>query len=212
MIKHIAVPKLSDLSGDMSFALLNTKLQGCAWHVLDQVPWPDQYPYFPAVQFRLAYTASCIIIQYQVEEAFVKAQHIRANENVFEDSCVEFFVSLDDKKTYFNFEFNVLGTGIIGYGPALRTDRRRLSAEQIDRVDVFTQLVKLNGQKKWEIFLLIPIDIMTSEPIVGKVVYANFYKCGDGLPNPHYISWHAIQTPMPNFHQPQSFGSLYFEP
>jgi hypothetical protein len=39
----------------------------------------------------------------------------------------------------------------------------------------------------------------------------NFYKCGDKLTKPHFLSWNAIDTPSPDFHVPQAFGTLIFE-
>ena len=40
---------------------------------------------------------------------------------------------------------------------------------------------------------------------------ANFYKCGDNMPQKHYLSWHPIEIEKPNFHRPDHFGTLYFE-
>ena len=31
---------------------------------------------------------------------------------------------------------------------------------------------------------------------------ANFYKCGDKLPVPHFLSWKPINVPAPDFHLP----------
>jgi hypothetical protein len=40
---------------------------------------------------------------------------------------------------------------------------------------------------------------------------ANFYKCGDETPEPHFLSWNPIDLPKPNFHVPQFFGQLELE-
>lgn len=34
---------------------------------------------------------------------------------------------------------------------------------------------------------------------------ANFYKCGDDLPAPYYLSWNKIIAPKPDFHYPDFF-------
>ncbi len=39
---------------------------------------------------------------------------------------------------------------------------------------------------------------------------ANFYKCGDKLTVPHFVTWNSIGTNKPDFHQPKFFGELYF--
>lgn len=39
----------------------------------------------------------------------------------------------------------------------------------------------------------------------GLRAFGNFYKCGDELPQPHFISWSPIGHPTPNFHLPAFF-------
>jgi hypothetical protein len=39
----------------------------------------------------------------------------------------------------------------------------------------------------------------------------NFYKCGDSLSVPHFLSWQPIDNPTPNFHLEKFFGELDFE-
>ncbi|MGN0003171.1 MAG: carbohydrate-binding family 9-like protein [Sphingobacterium composti] len=180
------------------------------WHKINNSPWGAEYPYTPDVQFQIAYDDEHIFLHYDVKEEFVKATYIRPNENVWEDSCVEFFLSLDNKQTYYNFEFNVLGTGLIGYGPAIKSERHRLSATKIEQVDAFVQLKKVSGNKEWEIYLIIPITIFGDVSFEGKTYHANFYKCGDGLPQPHFLAWNNIELPKPNFHRPDFFGEISF--
>lgn len=181
-----------------------------SWHKIDNSPWAADYPYKPDVQFQIAYDEEHIFLHYDVKEEFVKATYIRPNENVWEDSCVEFFFSLDGKETYYNFEFNTLGTGLIGYGPAIKNERKRLSATEIEKVDAFVQLKKIAGQKEWEIYLIIPKILFGDVSFEGKTFYANFYKCGDGLPQPHFLAWNTIDLPKPNFHRPDFFGEINF--
>jgi hypothetical protein len=38
----------------------------------------------------------------------------------------------------------------------------------------------------------------------------NSYKCGDKLPNPHWVTLHAVKTDSPDFHRPDSFQPLNF--
>jgi hypothetical protein len=40
---------------------------------------------------------------------------------------------------------------------------------------------------------------------------ANFYKCGDELSQPHYLSWNNIKSGKPNFHLPEFFGEINFK-
>ena len=45
----------------------------------------------------------------------------------------------------------------------------------------------------------------------GRYLRANFYKCGDLLSKPHFLSWQPITLPKPDFHQPSFFGLLKME-
>jgi hypothetical protein len=38
----------------------------------------------------------------------------------------------------------------------------------------------------------------------------NFYKCGDHLKVPHFLSWNPIKTEKPDFHLPAFFGKMRF--
>ena len=187
------------------------KFPALEWHSIDQCPWRETFPYQPEVRFQIAHSDRNIYLRYKVKEEYVKGQYIRPNENVWEDSCVEFFLSLDNKQHYYNFEFNVLGTGLVGYGTADKSTRHRLDTTVVERINTFTQVSKLNGEKAWEIVLAIPKDIFREELADGKVVHANFYKCGDMLPQPHFVALNAIENPIPNFHLPQYFGEVVFE-
>ena len=48
------------------------------------------------------------------------------------------------------------------------------------------------------------------EDLSGLEAKGNFYKCGDKLENPHYLSWEPVRTPDPNFHLPSISASSLF--
>jgi hypothetical protein len=45
----------------------------------------------------------------------------------------------------------------------------------------------------------------------GATLRANFYKCGDELQVPHFLSWNPIGVETPDFHRPEFFGKLVLE-
>jgi hypothetical protein len=49
------------------------------------------------------------------------------------------------------------------------------------------------------------------ETFRGVEARGNFYKCGDNLTIPHYLSWNPVEAEMPNFHMPFYFGDIHFE-
>lgn len=212
-MKTLEIEKIGvqELIGD--YASLAKTMSSLAWHDINSAPWQAEFPYIPCVQFQVAYTDQAILVHYSVQEEYVKGQYIRPNENVWEDSCVEFFISFDSRETYYNVEFNVLGVGLVGYGTSVKSDRNRLSAEEILQINAFSSVQTIDGKKSWQQILQIPFSVfkVNAEDLKGKQAHANFYKCGDALPNPHFIAWNDIDNPTPNFHLPQFFGEVSFK-
>ena len=198
---------------EFNYHALSLQLREEPWHVIGQLNWPS-YPYKPEVHFQIVHDRKSIYIHYRVQEEFVKAQYVRTNEAVWEDSCVEFFVSFDGKKSYYNIEFNVLGTGLIGSGSRIKEERLRLDPRITAQIQTASSVVNSAGIKTWCMLLVIPATVFVADSIVdlaGLRAHANFYKCGDGLPTPQFLSWNKIENPTPNFHLPDFFGEIMFE-
>ncbi|MBR4922680.1 MAG: hypothetical protein IKY99_03540, partial [Bacteroidaceae bacterium] len=62
------------------------------WNSIACVNWKE-YPYQPEVKFRAAHTGDSILLHYQVTEASVRAVALEDDGRVWEDACVEFFLS-----------------------------------------------------------------------------------------------------------------------
>ncbi|MDM1047997.1 carbohydrate-binding family 9-like protein [Sphingobacterium hotanense] len=212
-MKTLEIEKVDFQESAGDYASLAKNMNSLAWHDIAAAPWKSEFPYIPKVQFQVGYSDQDILLHYSVEEEFVKGQYIRPNENVWEDSCVEFFVSFDNRETYYNVEFNVLGVGLVGYGTSIKSNRNRLSAEEILQINAYSSVRTVAGKKSWQQILQIPFHIFkaNAEELQCKKAYANFYKCGDALPNPHFIAWNDIDNPTPNFHLPQYFGEVTFK-
>ena len=72
----------------------------------------------------------------------------------------------------------------------------------------------IEGKTHWEVALVIPVSTFFMHDVArldGRVMRANFYKCGDKLPVPHFVSWAPIVTDRPNFHCPEFFGEVVME-
>lgn len=214
-MKAIHVPFLSEIDGDTPVEMLWLATEGLTAVALKAVPWVE-FPYRPSVYFRIAHTDVGILLRYDVEEKYVQAVYQHPNDPVYKDSCVEFFLSFD-KVHYYNMEFNSLGAGLIGYGPAAKPERKRLSAATIEQVRTDSRISaqKLpSGDTAWQLLLHIPLTVFAYDRVTslsGLFATGNFYKCGDDLPDPHYVAWSPIKHPTPNFHLPQFFGILRFE-
>ena len=202
------LPKAEELSFHLDKAAV-------PFHRIDTVNWKS-YPYCPEVSFRIAHNGEAILLHYRVNESDIKAVCGRDNGKVWEDSCVEFFISFSEG-SYYNIECNCIGKLLIGKGSG-RVENRILLPEallkKVDRRSSLGDTPVENRSGDWEVSLLIPKEIFypeitkTFDVIKAK---GNFYKCGDNLKVPHFLSWNPVQSETPNFHQPESFGELLFD-
>ncbi len=183
---------------------------------IDTINWKD-YAYKPGVSFSIAYGDNEIYLKYYVVEDYFKAEKTETNQMVCEDSCVEFFVSPANDGIYYNLEFNGIGTCLLGTGTA-RENSTRADAGIISKIRRLTSVgdkpVKERmGGFTWTLTLAIPFEVFFHHKIKdlrGKVFMANFYKCGDELTVPHYVTWNPVGTAKPDYHQPGYFGMLKF--
>lgn len=188
-------------------------LNSLSKQLIEEVPW-QAYPYKPAVQFVIGYNESYLFLKYFVTEKAIRAVNNKVNSTVWEDSCVEFFIGFNDTG-YYNFEFNCIGTSLAGYGPS-KTQRKLLPEPVVEQITTRTLMKRFPGNKtvQWELTVSIPLTtFMHHQPLTlsGRKCRGNFYKCGDLLPEPHFVTWSGIQAATPNFHMPAYFGQLHFE-
>lgn len=173
----------------------------------------EEVPAKPNVYFKIAHNNQAILLQYGIRENEVVAKYHNINDPVYKDSCVEFFVSLTGGKDYYNLEFNSLGTCLGGYGHN-RHNRKRLAENVLQQIKLQSVISRNSPDfTEWKLDIFIPITIFQHTPICsleGIRAHANFYKCGDDLSSPHYLSWKKIDTPTPDFHQPSFFDEIEF--
>jgi len=179
---------------------------------IDQQPWPA-YPYKPRAAVAVIHSGDYIFLQYDVSEKSIRAVQTAINSAVWEDSCVEFFIAFTDKG-YYNFEFNCAGTSLLGFGQG-KTGRELFPEEVVRKIRTYSVIGdKTNGTINWRLTVAIPVEVflydnlLSMEKVTGR---ANFYKCGDLLPEPHFLSWNNIEYPEPNFHISEYFGTVSFE-
>lgn len=191
--------------------------QGVAFEKIDCVDWADDYPYAPKVEFRIAHTDDSILLHYRVEEGSVASLAGHDNGRVWEDSCCEFFSVPAADGLYYNMECNCTGTLLIGAG-AGREGRVLAPEAVLQSVSRWSSLgnhpfEERVGKVEWELALVIPVSAYFRSKVgslSGQVFKANFYKCGDKLERPHFLSWNPIDIARPDFHRPDFFGELHF--
>ena len=191
---------------------------GIGFVPVDNHCWAEAFPYRPKMEVRMVHNGAQLLINYRVTEETVRAVAPHDDGNVWEDSCCELFLSPVADGTYYNMECNAAGTILIGFGPK-REGRERAPQEVLDKVQRWASLGREAfeervGECSWEVALVVPYSAFFLHRITsldGQTIRANFYKCGDKLQTPHFLSWNPIELEKPNFHCPEFFGALHFE-
>ncbi len=182
---------------------------------ISNVNWSAEFPDKPKVQFAIFHDGDTIYLHYAVSEDYTLAKVKEDNGEVWTDSCVEFFLKLDDSG-YYNFEFTAIGRGLVGF----RQDKNSAAHATPEIMSLIRRTPSLgtaNFEEKqgchWDLILEIPKEALFAhklDTLSGIEAKANFYKCGDNLTVPHFISWNPINTSTPNFHLTEFFGELEF--
>ncbi|MCR5560798.1 MAG: hypothetical protein K6F58_03170 [Bacteroidales bacterium] len=223
-----------------SFKLIVPSGQPGEWHRLDCLNWEAGWPYKPLVEFRLWHSEGSgatgeptLHLEYRVEEQSVRAMETRDGHDVYKDSCVEFFFQpLPDDPHYYNFEFNAIGTMVCSWrtgrldpedAPAevLASVKREAGKTRCGRM-VFAPSVegsRVGFEEKpskgpWMLRADIPVSALWRSGLrsfSGLRARGNFYKCGDALKVPHFVTFAPIDTVKPDYHRPEFFTELEFE-
>lgn len=178
------------------------------------INWKE-FPYLPKVSFAMGYDTNHLFLKYYIQEEHIRAMETKTNGNVWEDSCCEFFCAFDEQG-YYNMETNCIGTQLVGWGKT-KTERELLPETIIHSVLKLSTLGNeaidaCSGNYSYELTMIIPASTYLQHPQLrfkpGMSFKANFYKCGDKTPHPHFVSWSPIKIDEPNFHRPDFFGTI----
>ncbi|PVY43727.1 carbohydrate-binding family 9-like protein [Pontibacter virosus] len=214
-MRHLELPLLPHVKKDSPFLLIDSELDKLPTQLISNAPWATTQEK-PEVEFVMAHSGDCLFLKYYVTEQHVLARYRQPNDPVYKDSCVELFISFQNDPAYYNIEFNCLGTCRIGFGPE-RHNRKLLPPATIAKIRSSGTLRAGNSashKKAWQLTLVIPISIFSEHQLASleseEHARVNFCKCGDELPEPHFLTWNMIQAPEPNFHLPEFFGTVKF--
>ena len=191
-----------------------TKITGAPdWSTIPSLPisnrlWTPECAV--SAEAQLCWSEKGIYVKMSAMENDIRAEHREPLALVCEDSCLEFFFSpIYGDQRYINIEFNPNCCVFFGMGYG-RHDRLRM----VPRTDPFG--AKADRTKDgWNVTYYIPFELIRElfpnfAPDTGKIMMANFYKCGDLTVQPHYFSWNNIPLKDPDFHCSQYFGQLIF--
>jgi len=177
----------------------------------------------PGTEARLMYDKRFLYVIFRVRDHFVKALTAKPNGPVYEDSCVELFFAPDSAKPlqYFNLEVNCGATPLMRYSKIPRKEYTTVDRKDLNKIQIAATMPtivypEIQKDTTWIIEYKIPFKMLEkyasiSRPEPGVIWKANLYKIGDKTSNPHYLTWAPIESPVPNFHLPEFFGTLIFE-
>ncbi|HNY29216.1 MAG TPA: carbohydrate-binding family 9-like protein [Candidatus Sumerlaeota bacterium] len=198
-----------------------SKVGACLEAETDEIPiarinWP-KHPYCPKVSFRIGHIQTEIWLTFCVSEERIRALETRTHGAVYNDSCVEFFVSFDGTN-YYNFEINCIGTPHVAYGSS-RNGRKFVPEPLVDKMVIQSTLGNRPFEEKaggfeWAMTVRIPVECFAFDTIAslsGVRATANFYKVGSGMSVPHYVTWAPVGTEAPDYHRPEYFAGIHFE-
>lgn len=212
LVSRVNIDDVNDL------AAISKTLDVFPSHRIDKANWDETSVPRPKALFKIGHNGTHLFLQYFVEENEILAKTAEDNGAVWTDSCVEFFIRFTNSDYYYNLELSCIGKALFGY----RKERKNVvyaDSEIMSSIKRYSSLGDKNfdkkqGDFKWNLLVIIPASAYWQSAITsfdGVEAKANFYKCGDNLTIPHYLSWNPICCEKPNFHIPAYFGNIAFE-
>lgn len=189
------------------------KLSAPDWSVpekaaLAHTGWATPCPI--SAQAQLCHDGENLYVRMEAEEQPVRATLSGLLDQVCDDSCLEFFFApVPGDLRYFNFEFNPLGAMNLSFG-ALRPNRVRQVPKKAAE---WFQPQPFATERGWGLTFRVPLAFLRlywPDFSFEGGASANFYKCGDQTPVPHFLAWAPLSSGTPDFHRPQDFGRLIF--
>lgn len=186
---------------------------------------PQSSDHHPETFARLLYDDSGLHGIFCVRDRYVRCIRPNYFDQVWKDSCVEFFVRPKATGGYFNFEFNCGGAHLCCY----ITDSRIKDgwfAEAVKLPPTVGQKVKakaslpriidpeLTVPTNWTLQFFIPFSVLEEYAgplgdICSQTWHGNFFKCAEDVSHPHWAAWAPVSEF--NFHLPDCFGDISFE-
>jgi hypothetical protein len=178
--------------------------------------------HFPDTQLKMVYDDEAVYVIFGVQDQYVRATRTAYQQNVFKDSCVEFFFKPndDDTENYFNLETNCCGAALFAFQAGPRQGEVRIPSQEFETVTLAHSLPgpidpELVEPLTWSVEYRLPLNVLRNycsvvPPAPGVVWKANFFKIADESSQPHYLTWAPVDRPKPDFHQPRFFGDLVF--
>jgi hypothetical protein len=213
-----------------SFLLENTAWEDPVWLKADQAEVscfrPESSDHRPRTVVRLLHSPEGIHGFFQVHDRYVRCVRTRNQEEVWKDSCVEFFAQPRADLGDFNFEFNCGGALLCSY--IVNPERTASGFKEFTKVPTsVARMIRVCSSLPsrvepenpepvtWAIRFFVPFRLFELYlgplgDVSSQVWRGNFFKCAEESSHPHWAAWSPVDEF--NFHRPCCFGSLSFKP
>ncbi len=185
---------------------------------------PESSNHRPQTSARLLYDAAGIHGIFRVEDRYVRCVRTQYLDEVWKDSCVEFFARPKPERGYLNFEFNCGGAFLCSYitncerTPDGFKEFTRVPGKLGQTIRAWSSLPprvdpEIAAPVEWTLRFFIPFALFEHYvgplgAMPGQAWRGNFFKCGDETSHPHWAAWSPVDEL--NFHRPDCFGNLRF--
>lgn len=208
----ISLPELDKMSLRMVGEYLDSHVEH---QVIGSLNWSEEFPYKPYSTVVIAVSTTKLYVFFSVISKDLRALNTVDLSPVADDSCVEFFMQVPGNDEYWNFEFNCIGTLNASHrvqrpSPVRLTEKELLSIERYASCGT-DAIGELEGTYCWDLTVSIPLSLVgLNSDDLPECIKGNFYKCAGKTAHRHYVTWNPIDSPKPNFHRPDCFGTLWF--
>ena len=186
------------------------------WEQIPRIPIsekiaPTQSPVTAYAQ--ICATEEALLLHLAATEPEIRAEETGMLGMPCVDSCLEFFFRpMEEELRYFNFEYNPNGSLFLGFGSCVE-ELLRIVPNREQQKALFQPRIVV-GQEGWDLYFRVPYSFIRQffpefRADAGKVIYGNFYKCGELVEQPHFLAWNPIfRQGTSRFHTPAEFGRL----
>ena len=182
----------------------------------------DKPEHRPQTEAKLLYDDQAIYVIFRVKDHYVRTVAKETHGEVCNDSCVEFFFTPDETVDagYFNLEMNCGGTFLLHRNTKAQHGRELdlADCQQIQVAHTLPKIIdpEITKPTTWCVEYRLPIDIIEKyaqvvKPAPGVIWRANLYKCADHTSHQHWLTWHKVDHPTPDFHLPEYFDQIIFK-
>jgi hypothetical protein len=185
---------------------------------------PEGSDHRPRAFARLLHTADGIYGMFQIHDRYVRCVRTNYFDEVWKDSCVEFFAQPKPDRGYFNLEFNCGGAHLCSYitnperTPTGFKEFVKLPASIGKTIQVHSSLPQrvepeISEPVVWTLAFYVPFALFESYvgplgQVSGQAWRGNFHKCADECSHPHWATWSPLDGL--NFRRPSCFGAIGF--